>query len=489
MSAFRSEADSNGYGDAWSIVTLTRHGRLWRRCPPTSRPLARQTGGEIAFVRNLHYNSRRTRGTPRDFGLRVFQERKFHIAMIELTSNRSPDAKDPDFAALQALSDWIVEQGLVASEPAPLIEGLCQRLETLGLPLWRMHVSMATLHPTFSAFGGTWRRDQGFCSEHYERAGEQQDRWQQSPLRAMIEGNLSRMRRRLEGPKARVDFPVLQEFRAQGATDWLGQLVRFGEDRQPAGLPGMLLSWVSDRPGGFSEPNIGVIDRLVPRIALTCYRIALQQVAENLLEAYVGADAGRRILAGQIERGAATRLSTVIFFADLRGFTRLADETPGEALLARLNDYLGDLTETIEAHGGQVLKFMGDGLLANFSLEERDPTAVCDDAIAAAKAALASNAVLNQRGEAAGTPSLKLDIALHFGELMYGNVGSSRRLDFTVIGPAVNEASRIESLCESLGQHLLISESFARAHGRPLRSLGQHQLRGVAKPQELFALP
>ncbi len=159
MSAFRSEADSNGYGDAWSIVTLIRHGRLWRRCPPTSRPLARQTGGEIAFVRNLHYNSRRTRGTPRDFGLRVFQERKFHIAMIELTSNRSPDAKDPDFAALQALSDWIVEQGLVASEPAPLIEGLCQRLDTLGLPLWRMHVSMATLHPTFSAFGGTWRRD------------------------------------------------------------------------------------------------------------------------------------------------------------------------------------------------------------------------------------------------------------------------------------------------------------------------------------------
>jgi adenylate cyclase len=231
-----------------------------------------------------------------------------------------------------------------------------------------------------------------------------------------------------------------------------------------------------------------MIERLVPRMALACYRIALQQVAENLLDAYLGADAGRRVLAGQIERGAATRLSAVVFFADLRGFTRLADETTGESLLSGLNDFLGDLTEAIETQGGQVLKFLGDGLLAIFKLEGEEPSGVCGDALAAAKAALTSNATLNAQRRVSGKPALDLDVALHLGELMYGNVGSSHRLDFTVIGPAVNEASRIESLCEPLGQHLLISESFARAFDRPLRSLGRHQLRGVAKPQELFSL-
>jgi len=401
----------------------------------------------------------------------------------------SLDVGAADREAVQALSDWIVEQGLLVDELGPLVEGLCRRLETIGLRLWRVHVSLSTLHPTVSALGGTWLRDGGFSAQQYVRADERQDRWQQSPLRAMIEDGIPRMRRRLAGPEAQLDFPVFREFQSQGATDWLGQLVPFGKGRQAVGLPGMIFTWASDRPDGFSESDLGVIDRIVPRIALVGYRIALQEVAKNLLDSYVGADAGRRILAGQIERGAVTRLPAALILADLRSFTRLADETPGETLLAALNDYLGNLTETIEAHGGQVLKFLGDGLLGIFSLENRAPPMVCEAALSAAKAALAGNAALNERRAAAGKPSLKLDIALHLGELMYGNVGSDRRLDFTVIGPAVNEASRIEHLCESLGHNLLVSESFAAAHGQALRSLGKHQLRGVAHSQELFCLP
>jgi adenylate cyclase len=351
-----------------------------------------------------------------------------------------------------------------------------------------MHVSIPTLHPTYTGFGGTWWRGQRFYLEHYERTEEQRDRWQESPARAMMDRKLTRMRRRLDGPDAELDLPLLHRIKAQGATDWLGLLVRFGDASQPAGLPGMLISWVSDRPGGFSEADTAMIDRLVPRIALACYRITLQQVAENLLDAYVGADAGRRILAGETERGQATRLGAVLFLGDLRGFTRFADETPNEALLADLNAYLGDLAETIETHGGQVLKFLGDGLLAMFSLKGKDEAAVCNTALAAAKAALASNAGLSARRLAAGALTLDLDIALHLGELLYGNVGSARRLDFTVVGPAVNEVSRVEALCRPLDQHLLISESFAKAYGPALRSLGQHQLRGVVKPQELFTL-
>lgn len=406
-----------------------------------------------------------------------------------MTDSMISDAAGLDADALQALSDWIVDQGLSTDELAPLIEGLCERIAALGLPLWRMHVSIATLHPTFTGFGGAWLRGRGFNLENYLRGDEELDRWLQSPLRALMESGAPRMRRRLEGPEAELDFPVLLEFRDQGATDWFAQLVRFGGERQPAGLPGMMLSWVADRPGGFSDDEIAVIERLVPRVALACYRITMVRVAENLLDAYVGVDAGRRILAGQIERGAATELSAVVFLADFRGYTRLADDTPAKTLLAGLNDYLGTLAETIEVHGGQVLKFMGDGLLAIFSLEGREPSKVCNEAIAAAKSVLDGNTELTERRRRAGLPVMEVDIALHLGALMYGNVGSSGRLDFTVIGPAVNEAARIEALCEPLGEHLLLSDSFAEAADRPLRGLGEQQLRGVARPQTLFALP
>ncbi|MGH6919445.1 MAG: adenylate/guanylate cyclase domain-containing protein, partial [Geminicoccaceae bacterium] len=228
---------------------------------------------------------------------------------------------------------------------------------------------------------------------------------------------------------------------------------------------------------------------LVNTLALAVYRIALLQVAVDLLDAYVGPEPGRRILGGQVRQGTAQQLSAAIVIADLRGFTRVADRTPAERLLAGLNEHLGAAVGAVEQHGGQVLKFLGDGLLAVFALEERSAETACADALAAAEAALAANAAINGRRAAVGEPSLELDVALHLGAVMYGNVGSSRRLDFTVIGPAVNEASRIEALCEPLGCHVLMSAAFAGACPRALRSLGRHTLRGVASPQELFTLP
>ena len=250
----------------------------------------------------------------------------------------------------------------------------------------------------------------------------------------------------------------------------------------------MVTSWTSDLPGGFDDADIALIDGLLATLALAVYRIALLQVAVDLLDAYVGAEPGRRILGGQIRQGTAQQLSAAIVIADLRGFTAVADRTPAERLVAGLNEHLGAVVEAVEQHGGQVLKFLGDGLMAVFSLEMRPAEAACADALAAAEAALAANAAINGRREAAGEPLLALDIALHLGAVMYGNVGSARRLDFTVIGPAVNEASRIEALCEPLGCHVLTSAAFAEACPRPLRSLGHHTLRGVASPQELFTL-
>jgi adenylate cyclase len=201
-----------------------------------------------------------------------------------------------------------------------------------------------------------------------------------------------------------------------------------------------------------------------------------------------GVAPGRRILGGQVRQGTAQQLSAAIMIADLRGFTGVADRTPAERLVAGLNEHLGAVVEAVERHSGQVLKFLGDGLLAVFSLAARPAEAACADALAAAQEALAANAAVNARRATTGEPPLALDIALHLGDVMYGNVGSVRRLDFTVIGPAVNEASRIEALCEPLGCHLLTSAAFARACPRSLRSQGRHALRGVARPQELFTL-
>jgi len=390
-----------------------------------------------------------------------------------------------DLAAIQDLSDWIIDEGLLRDDLDRLIQGFCEGVAALDIPLVRMHVSIAALHPTVKGYGGYWWRNRGFVAEEYERSSMPRIGWQASPLRVMLEEGVMAMRYRLDTNET-LSFPVLEEFRGGGGTDWVGRLVRFGEEGMDTGLPGMLLSWLSDRPGGFSESDIETLDRLVPRLGLACYRIALKRAAQDLLDAYVGTDAGHRVLSGQIERGAASRLYSVIMVADLRGFTHFADETDGEDVLQSLNETLGDLADIVDAHKGDVLKFLGDGFLAIFSLEGRDAAAVCAEALTAAEEMRTANDRLNERRAASGRAPLVVDVALHLGEVMYGNVGSNRRLDFTVIGPAVNEAARIEALCQPLGEQMLVSESFAAAFGDGLRSVGTHELRGVARTQELF---
>jgi len=401
-----------------------------------------------------------------------------------------PSAKDVESRKeVDTIRDWVVRQGLASDDLPLLLSGFCERIVALGVPLWRGHVSLATLHPMYEALGYSWRRTQGLTHDQYAHGSSSGEGWRRSPMRYLVENRVPRMRHRLERGEGTEAFPVLAWLRDEGATDWLGRLISFGDRTQRAGLPGMVMSWTSDRAGGFSDADIALIEGLLATFALAVYRIALLRVAVDLLDAYVGPEPGRRILSGQVRQGTAQQLSAAIVIADLRGFTAVADCTPAERLLAGLNEHLGSVVGAVERHGGQVLKFLGDGLMAVFALEERPAETACADALAAAQAALAANAAINGRREAAGEPLLALDVALHLGEVMYGNVGSTRRLDFTVIGPAVNEASRIEALCEPLGCHVLTSAAFARACPQPLHSLGQHTLRGVASPQELFTLP
>ena len=284
-------------------------------------------------------------------------------------------------------------------------------------------------------------------------------------------------------------FPILEDLRARGGTDYLAMTVRFGDDERPEPVRGILTSWTSDDADGFSEDHVAALESQLPGLSLAVKNASTLGIATNLIETYIGRDAGRRVLSGEIQRGSVEAIEAVLFYGDLEGFTRIADSHPHDQVLAMLNSYFEAVVDAVHARGGEVLKFMGDGLLAIFKLEEQAD--VCRHALDAAEAALAATAKVQRTRAADGWPAPGLRLALHLGEVMYGNIGARDRLDFTVVGAAVNEASRIESMCRSLDQRLIVSSAFAAAAG-PCRdrlvSLGRYALRGVRMPQELFTL-
>lgn len=396
-----------------------------------------------------------------------------------------------DGARVQALSDWLVEQGLRGATLDDVLAGFCEGLRDLGIPLWRGHIAMRTLHPSFEALTYRWLREEGVKREEIERTDTDTTEWQASPFSHMLEHDLSGLRRRLTGPDAQVDFALLKAFRSQGATDYVARIMPFGDSTLADRPAGVLTSWTTDRPEGFHDAEIATLDRLQPRLALTIKTILGEQITRNVADTYIGPEAGNRILNGEIKRGSVHVIHAVILFTDLRGFTALTEQVPRDDLVPMLDDYLECMVRPIVDHGGQVLKFLGDGLLATFDLSGKSGDAICRDTLDAALEVLNRTDELNAGRAAAGNPTMAVDVALHLGDVLYGNVGANDRLDFTVIGPAVNEASRIESLCESAGRRLLVSNTFAAAAtqctGR-LLSLGQHQLRGLDRTQELFTL-
>ena len=400
------------------------------------------------------------------------------------------------------LAMWLVEAGLDDASPDVLVTDFCARSVAAGIPLQRVFVGLATLHPLLRARGYTWLREGGLVGNDampHRDASDEPEAWISSPLRHMLANDVHEMRRRLVGDQAVHDFPVLREFADQGLTDWCAMAHSFGwafEDSRHitdryAGI-GMISSFTTAQAGGFTEDQLARLRRLVPLLALAVKAATLTQMSRDLTAAYIGGDAAHRVLNGVIRRGQAERVKAVILYADLRGFTALADRLEIEPLVETLNGYFDCLGPAIDAAGGQVLKFLGDGLLASFQLDgRRSGRAVGMAALQAARDALGAVTALNARRAAAGLPVLTLDIALHEGVVMYGNVGTGARLDFTLIGPTVNEAARLENLCSALDRHLVASQSFAHLAGDEtgLVSLGRHKLRGVAEEREVFGLP
>jgi adenylate cyclase len=270
-------------------------------------------------------------------------------------------------------------------------------------------------------------------------------------------------------------------------TDYVAIISRFATDGVIGEMDAVYSSWTTSAPGGFSNSQIAALERMVPYLALAIKSVSLARMTATLMETYLGRDAGQRVLGGRIMRGIAEHIDAVVWFSDLRGFTQITDTEPKQAI-PLLNDYSDAIFLAIHQHGGDVLKLIGDGTLAIFTAEDR--LHACNAALSAAIDARQGIAELKKRRAADGQPVTDMYLGLHVGKLFYGNVGSRERLDFTVIGPAVNEASRIAAMCRSLDQPVLMSAAFAAVGDikRRLVSVGRYALRGVSHPQELFTL-
>jgi adenylate cyclase len=395
---------------------------------------------------------------------------------------------------------WAVDQGLRGATADLLFDGLCRRLVEAGVPLWRAFAGMRTLHPQWGGYGYTWRRDlDATRPEQYERGSEYEQNWLDSPFAWLVRQgeampDRSRpwpaLRRRLSGPEAQLDFPVLRSVAAAGGTDYFAELVMFGEQGDASRGSGVGFSFTTDRPEGFADDDILLLRAVLPAASLALMADAGHTIAAGLLAAYLGADAGRRVHAGAVARGSVESIRAVLWYADIRGFTAIADATPGLAVIEMLDETFETLTASLRRRGGQVLKFMGDGMLAIFPFVDAAREDTCGCALDAAVEAMGAIDRLNAGRRASGRPIAAVDLALHLGEVLYGNVGAADRLDFTVIGPAVNEAARIETLCEPLGYKVLVSAALAAAvtGDRRLRPLGRYRLRGVREERQVYAL-
>ncbi len=382
---------------------------------------------------------------------------------------------------VQPIVDWLIGGAGAPSEASEVLKQLCERMVDAGIRLDRFALFVQPLHPNVAARAFYWRRGAAAIEvneeDHTFTGSEEQVT---SPIHR-VRSTREEIRRRLEDRAAPLDFPVLEELREQGITDYLIMPLEFlnGE------VHGMSVGTRS--PGGFSAAEIAAIRRIRPAFTRLVEVYGLTRKAVNVLDAYLGRQAGEKVLQGRIRRGDTERIHAVIWFCDLRDSTPLADAMGPQAFLGLLNEYFECVLGPVLERDGQVLRFIGDAALAIFPVGA-EPGADLSDAatraVEAAREALARMEKLNAGRQVA----LRFGIGLHLGDVLYGNIGTRSRIEFTVIGAAANEAARVEALCKTLGTPLVVSEQVARHTRHAWRALGSHALRGVEEPLALFTL-
>jgi adenylate cyclase len=376
---------------------------------------------------------------------------------------------------------WFVTEAYRITDTAELVRAAGEQLVLAGIPLYRLAYFQLTLHPEFAGKGYVWLRGKGVEVGIRPHGDNQDAGYRDNPLPVVFEKQKTvRVRLQQVEPEA----PLLRELKAEGATDYVALPLIFSTGHVDA------LSVVSDHPDGFSMHDLDRMFLLQFAFTRIVEIHALRDMAVNLLNAYVGRAAGERILAGEVLRGEGQTIEAVIWICDLRGFTRASDALPRDTVIALLNDYFDAMGAIVTDAGGEILKFMGDGMLAIFPVPESGDAAETAQRAARAAASVSdAMLVLNRIRSAAGEPIVRFGLALHIGEVMFGNIGASQRLDFTVIGPAVNHAARLEKLCSALDRPVVISAAMARLlSDSELQPLGRHALKDIDEPQAIFGL-
>ena len=376
--------------------------------------------------------------------------------------------------------DWLIDGAPSATTPDAILREMCERVVASGIPVWRAAIFVRTLHPEVMGRRIEWREDTGISIGEASYAVFDSASFRESPV-ANVYRDARSIRVRLDRDRSS-EFPQLDDLRAEGGTDYLAFPIKFSNGEVHVG------TWATRRPGGFSDSHLAALAKLTAPLSRLTEAYALRRTAANLLDTYVGHDAGNHILGGQIRAGFTETIEAVIWLSDMRGFTALADSMPPAELMALLNRYFDCQVPVILGHGGEVLKFMGDGLLAIFPLAGRDPEAVCRAALDAASEMRSAVAALDGWPNIGHGEGPRHGLALHIGELLYGNIGAANRLDFTCIGPAVNLAARLEAQAARLGRTTLLSAAFARHCGAGLVPLGEFALAGFRASQPVYGL-
>jgi adenylate cyclase len=396
------------------------------------------------------------------------------------------DVPVPKTASLRlgVAATFLLERAGGFTDVRGLLEGLARALEGDSVVVDRQYAVLTTMHPLVAAVTGTWRRGAASVEVRPEPwGGANTDAFRSSPIARFFDGSHVVIRRHLCEATCPDDFAIVSDLRAQGLTDYLAFALsnHFGSRIN-------VFSCATREPGGFSADQLHTLLSLQPLMALVVEAHVDQRIATTLLRTYLGDDAGDRVLAGQVQRGQGEAIPAVVAFCDLRDFTGLSDRLPRQAVLSLLDDTFDAVVAAVAAHGGEVLKFIGDAVLAVFRARPGEEAAAC---------ALARDAVVELFGRVAdknasrGTaerPTIELSVSLHVGEVHYGNIGGPSRLDFTVVGPAVNLASRLQGLCGPLGHRVVVSEAFAGFLSTSCTNLGEHRLKGLHQPVRAFAL-
>jgi adenylate cyclase len=387
-------------------------------------------------------------------------------------------------ARLRPVVDWILAEGRLEPDLGRFVDQLMNRAVAAGLPIWRFYIGLQLVHPQMVATGVLWRRGKGseevprlhgvLDSPAYIGSPMQEVRNAGGPVRYDLQGELP------EG-----SHTVLHELKAGGGVDYAAFPMRLS---RPGSIP--VASFATDQKGGFSEQDIADLKRLVDMMGAEAEIFIYRSIAETVTDTYLGHVVGERILSGLIKRGDGQEINAVLWFSDLRDFTGLNERMSAPDLLELLNNYLQLVGDALKAHGGEILKFIGDGVMAYFPAEDAlFLPFVTNNAIAAARRLVDDIEAANEARATGGHDPVRFGIGLHVGPVTFGNIGTEERLDFTVIGPAVNRTARLEGLTKQLGVPILASAEFNAASTIPLKSLGRHELRGVPEPVEVFTLP